>query len=101
VGACVGGCCGWWGQTRIADGRVYVVRHPIHTDADQGRQVRGELLVLDADSGRLLHTLRLAAMTVSKYGDSAILDVRDIADGTVTVTVGWRNEGPDLLVITA
>ncbi|MFD3377162.1 MULTISPECIES: hypothetical protein [unclassified Streptomyces] len=92
------------GSARIADGRVYVVRHPIHTDADRGRRVRrvrGELLVLDADTGRLLHTLRLPSTTVPESGDSAILDVGDATDGTDgTVTVRWRDEGPDLLIIT-
>ncbi|MFD3309936.1 hypothetical protein [Streptomyces sp. NPDC058694] len=93
--------------------RVYVVRHPSHTDADRGgrfRRFRGELLVLDADTGRLLHTLRLPSTTVPEFGDSAILDVRDATDATDgtdatdatdgTVTVRWRDEGPDLLVIT-
>jgi outer membrane protein assembly factor BamB len=87
-----------FGSAGVADGRVYVVRHPVFTDADHGRRIRGELLVLDADSGRLLHTLRLPAMTVPEYGDSAVLDVREVVDGAVTIW--WRDTDSDLLVVT-
>ncbi|WP_328495157.1 PQQ-binding-like beta-propeller repeat protein [Streptomyces sp. NBC_00414] len=87
-----------FGAARIADGRVYVVRHPVHRNADRGNRVRGELLVLDADSGRLLHTLRLTPMTVTEYGESAVLDVWDVADGVATVQ--WRDETEDELVVT-
>ncbi|MGD1221721.1 PQQ-binding-like beta-propeller repeat protein [Streptomyces krungchingensis] len=83
-----------YGFPEIADGRVYVARQPFLTGKDTGRRIRADLLVLDAGTGRLLHTLRLPAMTVPD--ESRELDVRDIGDGAVSI--GWRDSGGDVLI---
>ncbi|MFD4947040.1 PQQ-binding-like beta-propeller repeat protein [Streptomyces sp. NPDC058409] len=86
-----------YGFGKIADGRVYVVRQPFLTGADVGRRIRADLLVLDADTGRLLHTLRLPAMTVPDDSDHFVkLDVLDVADGATSI--GWRDDDGDLLI---
>lgn len=88
-----------YGSPGIADGRVYVVRQPFLTEADAGRQVRADLLVLDAGTGRLLHTLRLPAVTVQDDYDYFVkLDVQDIAGGALSI--GWRDSQGDLLIAT-
>lgn len=81
----------------IADGRVYVVRQPFLTEADAGRRVRADLLVLDADTGGLIHTLRLPALTAPDDDDHFVkLDVLDAADGAVSI--GWRDGEGTLLI---
>ncbi|WP_392959796.1 PQQ-binding-like beta-propeller repeat protein [Streptomyces sp. LN245] len=88
-----------YGFPEIADGRVYVVRQPFLTEADAGRRIRADLLILDADSGRLLHTLRLPAMTTPDDSDYfEKLDILDTADGAVSI--GWRDGEGDLLIAT-
>lgn len=83
-----------YGFPEIADGRVYVVRQPFLTGKDTGRRIRADLLVLDSGTGRLLHTLRLPAMTVPD--ESRELDVRDIGDGAVSI--GWRDDEGGVLI---
>lgn len=86
-----------YGFPQIADGRVYVVRQPYLTGADTGRRIHAELLVLDADTGQLLHTLRLPPMTTPDDYDYFVkLDIGDIADGTMSI--GWRDDQGDLLI---
>ncbi|MFE1288127.1 PQQ-binding-like beta-propeller repeat protein [Streptomyces sp. NPDC058751] len=88
-----------FGFPEIADGRVYVVRQPFLDEADAGRRVHADLIVLDAETGRLLHALRLPVMTAPDdhdYYDK--LDILDIADGAVSI--GWRDGTGDLLVAT-
>ncbi|WP_369263492.1 PQQ-binding-like beta-propeller repeat protein [Streptomyces sp. R35] len=86
-----------YGLPKIADGRVYVSRQPYLTEADAGRRFHADLLVLDADTGRLLHTLRLPAMTADdETADYEKLVIGDIADGAVSI--GWRDHGGDLLI---
>ncbi|MFE7155191.1 PQQ-binding-like beta-propeller repeat protein [Streptomyces sp. NPDC057636] len=88
-----------YGFPEIADGRVYVVRQPFLTEADTGRQIHADLLTLDADTGRLLHTLRLPSMTAPDDYDYFVkLDILDIADGAVSI--GWRDGEGDLLIAT-
>jgi len=88
-----------YGLPEIADGRVYVVRQPFLTGADAGRRIRADLLILDADTGRLLHTLRLPAMTAPDDSDDfEKLDILDTADGAVSI--GWRDSYGDLLIAT-
>ncbi|MER5402274.1 PQQ-binding-like beta-propeller repeat protein [Streptomyces sp. NPDC002599] len=88
-----------YGFPKIADGRVYVVRQPFLTEADSGRRIRADLLILDADSGRLLHTLRLPAMTTPDDFDYfEKLDILHTADGAVSI--GWRDGEGDLLIAT-
>ncbi|WP_329579525.1 outer membrane protein assembly factor BamB family protein [Streptomyces sp. NBC_01361] len=88
-----------YGSPQISDGRVYVVRQPSLTDRDVGRRIRTDLLILDAGTGRLLHTLRLPAMTARADGDGFMtLDVRDIADGAVSIS--WRVEEGGMLIAT-
>ncbi|WP_369249194.1 PQQ-binding-like beta-propeller repeat protein [Streptomyces sp. R41] len=88
-----------YGIPKIADGRVYVVRQPFLAEADAGRRIRADLLILDAGTGRLLHTLRLPTITVPDDYDYFVkLDVRDIADGAVSI--GWRDDEGDLLIAT-
>ncbi|MFF5004459.1 PQQ-binding-like beta-propeller repeat protein [Streptomyces phaeochromogenes] len=90
-----------YGSGVIADGRVYLVRQPLLTKADAGRRIRGaELLVLDADTGRALHTLRLPAMTAPDEDVSFMkLDVHEVADGALSLS--WRELRPDeQLIIT-
>lgn len=83
-----------YGFPEVADGRVYVVRQPFLTGKDTGRRIRADLLVLDSGTGRLLHTLRLPAMTVPD--ESRELDVRDIGDRALSI--GWHdNEGAVLI----
>ncbi|MFF8534378.1 PQQ-binding-like beta-propeller repeat protein [Streptomyces sp. SAS_267] len=88
-----------YGLPKIAEGRVYVVRQPYLTEADACCWFQGELLVLDADTGRLLHTLRLPAQSV---GDGAVdymkFVIGDIADGAVGI--GWGDDDGDLLIAT-
>ncbi|MFE2534484.1 PQQ-binding-like beta-propeller repeat protein [Streptomyces sp. NPDC059371] len=88
-----------YGLPKIAEGRVYVVRQPYLTEADTGIWFQGELLVLDADTGRLLHTLRLPAQTV---GNGSVeykrFVIGDIADGAVSI--GWGYDDRDLLIAT-
>ncbi|MFB7165234.1 hypothetical protein [Streptomyces sp. NPDC056242] len=61
------------------------MRQPSPTHTDAGRRIRADLLILDAGTGHLLHTLRLPAMTARKDDDGEMtLDVRDIADGAVS-----------------
>ncbi|MFJ9814704.1 PQQ-binding-like beta-propeller repeat protein [Streptomyces sp. NPDC101151] len=87
-----------YGFPKVADGRVYVVRQPFLTAADAGRRIHADLLVLDAGTGHLLHTLRLPAMTThNDVDDSEKLDILDTADGAVSI--GWRYGG-DLLIAT-
>ncbi|MHC3475563.1 hypothetical protein ACYF6T_43850 [Streptomyces sp. 7R007] len=86
-----------YGIARIADGRVYVVRQPFLTAADAGRRIQADLLVLDAATGQLLHTLRLPAMTAPDDSDAFDrLDVLDTADGAVSIA--WRDHSGDLLI---
>ncbi|MFH8388098.1 PQQ-binding-like beta-propeller repeat protein [Streptomyces sp. NPDC018036] len=86
-----------YGLPEIADGRVYVVRQPYLTAAAAGSQFLADLLVLDADTGRLLHTLRLPTMTAdNKTADYEKLVIGDITDGAVGI--GWRDDGGDLLI---
>ncbi|MET8860253.1 hypothetical protein [Streptomyces sp. NPDC004579] len=81
----------------IADGRVYVVRQPFLTEADKGRRIHTELLVLDADTGRPLHTLKLPSMKAPDASDDdKELDILDIADGALSI--GWRGGGGGLLI---
>ncbi|WP_028805543.1 PQQ-binding-like beta-propeller repeat protein [Streptomyces sp. 142MFCol3.1] len=88
-----------YGFPKIADGRVYVVRQPFLTEGDTGRRIHGDLLVLDADTGRLLHTLRLPSMTTPDDYDYFVkLAVVDIADGAVSI--GWRDGEGGLLIAT-
>ncbi|MET9890376.1 PQQ-binding-like beta-propeller repeat protein [Streptomyces sp. NPDC006465] len=88
-----------YGFPEITDGRVYVVRQPFLTDADTGRRIHAELLILDAGTGRLLHTLRLPVMTArSDSGYFGKLDIFDIADGALSI--GWRDGGGRLLIAT-
>ncbi|WP_326784834.1 PQQ-binding-like beta-propeller repeat protein [Streptomyces sp. NBC_00151] len=88
-----------YGFPEIADGRVYVVRQPFLAEADAGRRIRADLLILDADSGRLLHTLRLPAMTTPDDPDYfEKLDILNTADGAVSI--GWRDGEGDLLIAT-
>ncbi|MGP4043496.1 outer membrane protein assembly factor BamB family protein [Streptomyces sp. 2A115] len=91
-----------YGAPAIADGRVYVVRRPILKNADRGSRTQAELLVLDVDTGRLLHTLRLSGLTVPKDLAYARLDIRDIADGAVSISWLEEDEGKeeDLLIAT-
>ncbi|AWE50257.1 hypothetical protein DC008_11340 [Streptomyces nigra] len=88
-----------YGFPKIADGRVYVVRQPFLTAADAGRRVHADLLILDAGTGHLLHTLRLPAMTApDETDDFEKLNVRDTADGAVSIS--WRDGSGDLLIAT-
>ncbi|GAA5030507.1 hypothetical protein GCM10023335_70920 [Streptomyces siamensis] len=88
-----------YGFPAIADGRVYVVCQPLLTAADAGRRIQSDLVILDADTGRRLHTLRLPAMTAPDDSDDfGKLDVLDTGDGAVSI--GWRDGGGDLLVAT-
>ncbi|MGW1028740.1 hypothetical protein ACWD4J_34490 [Streptomyces sp. NPDC002577] len=89
-----------YGSGVIADGRMYVVRQPFLTGADGRRRIRAELLVLDADTGHLLHTLRLPAMTVPEDDISFMtLDIQDVTDGAVSIS--WRDGvTQDLLIAT-
>ncbi|GGN95306.1 hypothetical protein GCM10011579_095740 [Streptomyces albiflavescens] len=88
-----------YGFPKIADGRVYVVRQPFLTEGDTGRRIHADLLVLDADTGRLLHTLRLPSMTAPDDYDYFVkLDIVDVADGAVSI--GWRDGEGDLLIAT-
>ncbi len=85
----------------IADGRVYLVRQPLLTEADAERRVReAELLVLDAGTGRALHTLRLPAMTVPDDDVYFMkLDVHQVTDGALRLS--WRGLSTDeQLIIT-
>jgi hypothetical protein len=76
---------------------VYVARQPYLTEADVGRRFHADLLVLDADTGRLLRTLRLPAMPADdETADYEKLVIGDIADGAVSI--GWRDQGGDLLI---
>lgn len=85
-----------YGCPDIADGRVYVVRQPFLTGPDTGHRIRADLLVLDLDTGRLLHTLPLPAVTVPD--EERELDVRDVADGAVSI--GWRDDDGGVLIAT-
>ncbi|WP_225824832.1 PQQ-binding-like beta-propeller repeat protein [Streptomyces naphthomycinicus] len=88
-----------YGRPRTADGRVYVVRQPFLTAADAGRRIHADLLVLDAGTGHLLHSLRLPAMTVPDDSDDfEKLNVLDTADGAVGI--GWRDGSGDMLIAT-
>ncbi|MEU4608935.1 PQQ-binding-like beta-propeller repeat protein [Streptomyces umbrinus] len=90
-----------YGSGVIADGRVYLVRQPLLTKADAKRRVRdAELLVLDADTGRALHTLRLPAMTAPDDDVYFMkLDVHQVTDGALSLS--WRELGTDeQLIIT-
>ncbi|MFF3883548.1 PQQ-binding-like beta-propeller repeat protein [Streptomyces sp. NPDC001914] len=88
-----------FGIPKIADGRVYVVRQPYLTSADAGSQFLADLLVLDADTGRLLHTLRLPTMTADdETPDYEKLVIGDVSDGAVGI--GWRDDGGELLIAT-
>ncbi len=82
-----------YGLPKITDGRVYVVRQP-HSAHAQDR-VQAHLLVLDAKTGHLLHTLtlRLSALTSLDGGD---LMVNSVADGAVDIS--WRYR--ELLIAT-
>ncbi|MEU1200317.1 hypothetical protein ABZ446_29395 [Streptomyces sp. NPDC005813] len=73
------------------------MRQPLLTDADAGRRIQADLVILDANTGRRLHTMRLPAMTAPDDSDDfGKLDVRDIGDGAVSI--GWRDDDGDLLV---
>ncbi|MGW1964448.1 PQQ-binding-like beta-propeller repeat protein [Streptomyces sp. NPDC001935] len=86
-----------YGAPEIVDGRVYVVRRPFLTEADKGRRIHAELLVLDADTGRPLHTLKLPSMKAPDASDDdEELDILDIADGALSI--GWRGGGGGLLI---
>ncbi|MEV0929841.1 PQQ-binding-like beta-propeller repeat protein [Streptomyces phaeochromogenes] len=90
-----------YGSGVIADGRVYLVRQPLLTKADAKRRIRGaELLVLDADTGRALHTLRLPAMTAPNDDVYFMkLDVHQVTDGALSLS--WRELWTDeQLIIT-
>lgn len=68
-------------------------------EADARRRIRADLLVLDAGTGRLLHTLRLPAMAVPDADDYDVkLDVGEFADGAVAIS--RRDEEGDLLIAT-
>ncbi|MFD5632740.1 hypothetical protein ACFWJM_01125 [Streptomyces sp. NPDC127077] len=56
-----------------------------------------KLLVLDADTGRPLHTLKLPSMKAPDASDDDMeLDILDIADGALSI--GWRGGGGGLLI---
>lgn len=87
-----------YGVPVIADGRLYVVRQTDFAYVDADTLTDADLLVLDAHTGRLLHTLRLPALTTPKKVDSStVLDLH-VADGAIGVR--WQTEEKDLLVIT-
>ncbi|MFF3610513.1 PQQ-binding-like beta-propeller repeat protein [Streptomyces sp. NPDC002580] len=86
-----------YGFPVIADGRVYVVRRRLITEADVGRPLGADLLVLEAATGRLLHTLALPAQTVrddDEYFEK--LDVTDTADGALSIE---RRDGEGTLLV--
>ncbi|MGW1069798.1 outer membrane protein assembly factor BamB family protein [Streptomyces aureus] len=88
-----------YGTPKIADGRVYVVRQPYLTAAYAGEQFLADLLVLDADTGRLLHTLRLPTMTAAdEIADDDKLDIGDVSGGAVGIR--WRGDMEDILIVT-
>ena len=102
-----------YGDPVIADGRVYVVRQPIFRYADAGHGTSADLLVLDAETGRVGHVLKLTGLTVPRdVNAAASLDVGvvgdgvDGGDGEVTdgadgaVTIKWRGERKELLLAT-
>lgn len=87
-----------FGEPAIADGRVYVVRQTDFRYGDAGTLTGAALLVLDADTGRPLHTLRLPDLTAPERVDSrTVLDVV-VADGAVTIR--WRSGRKEQLVVT-
>ncbi len=86
-----------YGEPAIADGRVYVVRQPVLRYADAGHRTEADLLVLDARTGRLRHTVRLPDLTVPNDVNAyAVLDTRDSTDGAIGVA--WRGERTELLL---
>ncbi|MER5178051.1 PQQ-binding-like beta-propeller repeat protein [Streptomyces sp. NPDC002896] len=87
-----------FGFSEIADGRVYVVQFPAVSEGDRGRVLHPELLVLDARSGDLLHTLRLPKMTVPLNTDLATFVVNAAADGVISVS--WLEERHGVLLVT-
>ncbi|MEV2195179.1 PQQ-binding-like beta-propeller repeat protein [Streptomyces phaeochromogenes] len=90
-----------YGSGVIADGRVYLVRQPLLTEADATRRVRdSEMLVLDADTGHALHTLRLPAMTAPDDDVYFMkLDVHQVTDRALSLS--WRELSTDeQLIIT-
>ncbi len=87
-----------FGEPAIANGRVYVVRQKDFRYGDADTLTGADLLVLDADTGRPLHTLRLPELTAPERVDSrTVLDVA-VADGAVTIR--WRSGRNELLVVT-
>ncbi|WP_280876144.1 PQQ-binding-like beta-propeller repeat protein [Streptomyces pseudovenezuelae] len=102
-----------YGDPVVADGRVYVVRQPIFRYADAGHTTSADLLVLDAETGRVGHVLELTGLTVPKdVNAAASLDVRVVGDRAVAegaddtggtdgaVAIRWREERDELLLMT-
>ncbi|MGW1211827.1 outer membrane protein assembly factor BamB family protein [Streptomyces sp. NPDC002499] len=94
-----------YGQPVVANGRVYVVRQPIYKYADAGHGTSADLLVLDAQTGRAGHELKLTGLTVpTDVNAYASLDVSKLgsreagADGVVAVS--WRGGRKEMLLVT-
>ena len=85
-----------FGLAKIADGRVYVVRNSLIPTGDPRRVLHADLLVLDAHSGDLLHTMRLPTMKVPRGERVTDLWVHEADDGAVLL--GWI-VGPDALAV--
>lgn len=77
-----------YGLPKIADGRLYVVRQPKSDDVDAS--TRTDLLVLDAKSGQLLHTLPLPRPPAADrpYDDEVM--VNSVTGGAVNMSRRYR-----------
>lgn len=87
-----------YGHPVVADGRVYVVRQADLAYRDTHSLSDADLLVLDARTGRPLHTVRLPALAKpKKAGSSTVLDLH-VGDGAVRVR--WAGGEKDLFLVT-
>lgn len=94
-----------FGWPLLVDGRVYVVQQPELSNRHIPQTGPSELLVLDARTGRQLHTMRLPALPVDSerlaHDPSASLTAQQAVGGVVTI--GWSGlfAGPtgDQLVV--
>ncbi|MFD5519339.1 hypothetical protein [Streptomyces sp. NPDC127066] len=67
-------------------------------EEDEDRDLRSDLLVLDARDGKLIHRLRLPDLTVPADLSLTDLAVGEAGDGAVRV--GWLESSDDVWIVT-
>jgi outer membrane protein assembly factor BamB len=81
-----------FGQPLIADGRVYVIQQPRQSGSGTSPADGGDLVVLDAGTGRQLHVTRMPAMPLDIVSQeiSVAPELAPWQAGNGVVIIGWE-----------